>query len=407
MNIDQEETSDFEPEPDDDDIPGEITPSQLERISLSATDWTAETLLSQIERGNIDLSPRFQRRDAWQRDRKSKFVESLILNFPVPQIVLAEQRNARGRFIVLDGKQRLTALLKFAGKAADGEPLNGFALTSMDVLTHLNRRSYEDMVHDDALADELNALHNQTIRTVVIRNWDTDALLHLIFVRLNTSSVPLSPQELRQALYPGEFVNYIDDRSYGSSMLKKFMGLQHADFRMRDVEILLRFLAFSFYIENYSGNMSQFLNLTTERLNDRFVKHRADVEQAVDDFESALQASIDIFGIEHVARKWTGSKFEKRWNRAILDVLLYYFSDASVRDESVRRKNQVINAYKQIFVGDSRFRDAVAATTKSLSATHDRFVLWGEALTGVLDAQVGIPDWDPIRNRFVLRARSA
>ncbi len=406
MNPDQEATNEFESEPNEDELPEEVTASQLDRISLSATDWTTETILNQLDRGNINLSPRFQRRDAWLRDRKSKFIESLILNFPVPQIVLAERQDARGRFIVLDGKQRLTTLMKFAGKAGEGEPLNGFSLTGMEVLETLNGHTYNDLVETASLVGHLDALHNQTIRTVVIRNWDSHALLHLIFVRLNTSSVPLSPQELRQALFPGGFASYIDDRSFHSSILRDLMGLKHADFRMRDVEILLRYLAFSFYIESYSGNMSQFLNETTKRLNSKFADRRADIEQAVDDFESALRASIDIFGIDKVARKWTGSTFESRWNRAVLDVLLFYFSDAAVRDEAVSRSDDVLHAYKQMFDRDSRFRDAVAATTKSLGATHDRFALWGESLATIVSVPIKIPQWDTQSNRLVLPDQS-
>src|SRR5476651_6598 len=70
------------------------------------TDWTTETILSQLKRGNIELNPAFQRRDAWGRAGKSKFIESLILGLPIPQIILAESKEKRGTFIVIDGKQR-------------------------------------------------------------------------------------------------------------------------------------------------------------------------------------------------------------------------------------------------------------------------------------------------------------
>lgn len=58
--------------------------------SLWSTDWTAETIVSQLKRGNINLSPRYQRRQAWEPKRQSRFIESLILGLPVPQIILAE-----------------------------------------------------------------------------------------------------------------------------------------------------------------------------------------------------------------------------------------------------------------------------------------------------------------------------
>jgi hypothetical protein len=394
------DTKEFESEPEEDDLPDEITGSQLQRISLSGSDWTTETILNQMDRGNIDLSPRFQRRDAWQRDRKSRFIESLILNFPVPEIVLAERRERRGQFIVLDGKQRLTTLLQFTQKGVDESPMNGFTLTDLQVLKHLNRRNYVDMTVDDTLLRELDAFHNQTIRTVVIRNWDNDAVLQTIFVRLNTSSVPLSPQELRQALHPGPFSDFIDDRAVASEPLKLLLGLKRPDFRMRDVEILLRHTAFSFFLDKYSGNMSQFLNLTAASLNNSFSKRRADIEQAIDNFDLALEASITIFGLEHTARKWTGSEFESRWNRAILDVLLFYFSDQPTRAGALRQPEKVIAAYKEIFESNTGFRDAVEATTKSLSATYDRLSVWGQSLASALGITVPIPGWDAEKNRI-------
>jgi hypothetical protein len=57
----------------------------------------------------------------------------------------------------------------------------------------------------------LDQLDNQTIRTIVIRNWKTESFLHKIFLRLNVENTPLSSQELRQALHPGGFINFLDD----------------------------------------------------------------------------------------------------------------------------------------------------------------------------------------------------
>ena len=66
--------------------------------TLWSTDWTAETIVSQLKRRNINLSPRYQRRQAWDPKRQSRFIESLILGLPVPQIILAEDNSRRGSF---------------------------------------------------------------------------------------------------------------------------------------------------------------------------------------------------------------------------------------------------------------------------------------------------------------------
>jgi len=92
-----------------------VDPSLLGQAVVFGTDWTAATLIDQLGRGNIKLDPIFQRRDAWNAARKSRFTESIILGLPIPQLVLAEAKDDRGSFLVIDGKQRLLSLQQFAG----------------------------------------------------------------------------------------------------------------------------------------------------------------------------------------------------------------------------------------------------------------------------------------------------
>jgi hypothetical protein len=81
----------FDDESDEQDVAEELTPGSVAAV-VTGTDWTTETIVSQLKRRNIQLNPRFQRRDAWKRDRKSRFIESLIVGLPIPQIVLAESK---------------------------------------------------------------------------------------------------------------------------------------------------------------------------------------------------------------------------------------------------------------------------------------------------------------------------
>src|ERR1700688_690745 len=82
-----------------------MDPSLLGQAVVFGTDWTAATLIDQLRRGNIKLDPIFQRRDAWDPKRKSRFIESIALGLPIPQIVLAEAKDEKGAFLVIDGKQ--------------------------------------------------------------------------------------------------------------------------------------------------------------------------------------------------------------------------------------------------------------------------------------------------------------
>jgi hypothetical protein len=177
---------------------GSLNPQIVQQAVVAATDWTTETVVNQINKGNILLNPRFQRRDAWENSRKSRFIESLILGLPIPQLVLAETKNRKGRYIVIDGKQRLLSIRQFT--AGENDPdYTQLRLTGLDIRRDLNTKTLNDISNDADLYQDVSAFENQPIRTVVIKNWRDENFLYRIFLRLNTGSVPLSPQELRPA----------------------------------------------------------------------------------------------------------------------------------------------------------------------------------------------------------------
>ena len=366
---------------------------QTRRISeavVYSTDWTTETILLQIQKGNINIDPRFQRRDAWDIGKKSRFIESIILGLPLPQIVLAELKEERGKYLVLDGRQRLLTLLQFTSKESGKN--NGFKLKSLDVRLDLIGRSFEEFEMDMNLRDDLNQFNNHPIRSVIIRNWPDRDFLHLIFVRLNTGSVQLSPQELRQALFPGPFTDFIDDSASKSNALKVLLRINDPDFRMRDVELLLRFLAFSYYIQQYSGDLKHFLDNTCSDLNYQWSSMQNDIEKRVSSFEDAVSAGIEIFGEENIGRKYTKAGFESRLNRSVLDVVAFYFSDDKIRNIALERPGLVQEAFKDLCLNDEDFRKSIEFTTKSMTSTTNRFRLWGQKLGETLGLTYRLPE---------------
>ena len=365
----------FDDEADEQDVAEQLPPNTVAAV-VSGNDWTTETIVSQLRRENIQLNPRFQRRDAWRRDRKSRFVESLIVGLPIPQIVLAETKNARGRFIVLDGKQRLLAILQFWG-LGEGDN-NAFRLSALTLRPDLKGVSFSELSTRPEYEQEYNALCNQAVRTVVIRNWKDTNFLHTVFLRLNTGSVNLSPQELRQALLPGKFSNYIDDAAGTSPGLRKLLGVEEADPRMRDTEILARFLAFRFFAEHYPGRMRSFLDDTFETFNKDWKTHEPKVTAAVSEFEDGVNELVQIFGDE-IARKPDSPQF----NRAIFDALIYYHSQPNIRKSLQGKHASVKKAYEQLFTSDSEFSSAIESDTAGAPNTSARLDIWGKALSSI------------------------
>ena len=370
---------------DESDLSG-IQSKTIRDMVVVPTDWTVGTIIEQLRQENIDLSPRYQRRDAWTEAKKSRFIESLFLRLPVPQLVLAE--TSVGSYAIIDGKQRLLSLAQFALNGFVSEPLRLSGITLRPIL---NGKSFSEIRDDRNLREDFNAFYNTTIRTIVVRNWRDERLLYLLFLRLNQNSVSLSPQELRGALHPGKFVNFAELWS-GNSRGMSLLFPKLPDFRMRDVEITIRFFGFQYFANEYSGNMKVFLDDTTSELNRRWNAKYREIEGRAASFDEALIAADEIFSGQ-AFRKFVPEteRFERRINRAILDIVAYYFSIEEVRIASLKNKETVKNAFIQLCRTDMEFVSSVEKTTKSLGATFYRFDRWRSALASALGLNVKMP----------------
>ncbi|WP_405779867.1 DUF262 domain-containing protein [Streptomyces sp. NBC_00859] len=342
-----------------------------------SSDWTAETLLSQIQRNNIEMDPIFQRRDAWDRKKKSRFIESLIVGLPVPQVVLAERKGKKGQFIVLDGKQRLLTLVQFA----QGE----FKLSGLELRSDLNRCNIDGLPSDERLAFE-----TQTLRTMVVRHWQGDEFLYLVFHRLNTGSVPLSPQELRQALHPGPFVAFANRYTTEDSTFAQLFGRKNGpDFRMRDVELLVRHFAFIRFLPDYAGNLKDLLDLTCARLNKSWSNESALAEEEARDCAEAISVVTEVFG-KNAFRRHNGEGYERPFNRAVFDIMCFYARHREVRERMQSRQDDVRSAFERLS-RDSKFVASLTSTTKSMDAVETRLSKWGRALEQAIEMELQIP----------------
>lgn len=368
------------------DAQDESPPSSF-RSFLQSTDWTVGTILDQIDHGNIDLNPQFQRRTVWTVQRMSRYIESLIIGLPVPQLVFAAEKSARGKFIVLDGKQRLTSLERFFKSDSSDAPMR---LRGLTLRPDLEGVTFDDLGHDPDLIESYRSLMNATIRTVSIHDWSDVEYLSIVFHRLNTGSVALASQELRQALYPGPFSTRLDAYAADSQNLHRALRTDSADFRMRDTELALRFVSFSLRLPMYSGNLKTFLDDTTLSVNADWDAWRDRVEVSLDNLEHSLATALEVFG-EDAFRRYRGGRYESLFNRAIFDVQSFYFAVPEYRVAALSAPAAVKQAFEGLIDGDVRFVEAISSTTKSLDNTAYRLSAWGVALQRALGLNGPIP----------------
>jgi len=351
-------------------------------ISIAARDWTVETIVQQVKQGNIDLDPEFQRRNAWRDHRRSRLIESFILSFPVPQIVLAENPRRKKTFIVIDGKQRLMTiaglyLKSFRGYWTDPE------LTGLSVLKNLNGLELDELLNHPRFATERRQLGNADIRTTIITGFSDEGVLYDIFYRINTGSVPLSSQELRQVLNRGDFAKHLLNVTSQQNPLWDVLGIAEPDPRLRDVELLLRLVAWRSRSQRYVGNMKPFLDDTMVHFNRSWNDQHDAIGRLVNQLLHGVQMTAEVFG-EHAGRKFKDGRFERALNRAVFEVQAYYFSFPGIRQAVRPKRKTIVSAFRKLSE-DKDFTASIEATTKSIENYKSRFDKYRRMLQSVLD----------------------
>ncbi|HIU83450.1 MAG TPA: DUF262 domain-containing protein, partial [Candidatus Faecicola pullistercoris] len=122
----------------------DISITSLEKTLVVPMDLSVEMITTWYQSQKLNMDPVFQRRYVWDDVLKSTFIESLILNIPIPSILLANDVE-KNKFIVIDGKQRLNTIISFIAPEKDGK---GFKLKGLKVLKELNGFTYKRLKED-------------------------------------------------------------------------------------------------------------------------------------------------------------------------------------------------------------------------------------------------------------------
>lgn len=251
-------------------------------ITSSANDFNVLTITSYIESGSIILPP-YQRNYTWDKKRASKLIESLILGLPVPQVFLYEE--ARNRFAILDGQQRLMSIYFFRKKrfpkmSKRAELREVFAEKGVFPDAVLSDDEYFESfniqlpalggeepsplhgLNYDTLGENLSNFNLRPVRCVIIKQnepKEDNSSVFEIFDRLNTGGVNLKPQQIRANLYFSKFYEalyYLNK----NPRWRRIFGQEERDKDLRDVELLLRAFAMLVYSDEYKPSMTRFLN---------------------------------------------------------------------------------------------------------------------------------------------------
>jgi hypothetical protein len=244
------------------------------KISSYGADYTVDSLVKRME-SKAFFIPSFQRSYVWTQRQASRFIESLLLGLPVPGIFVFKEEGS-ARHLVIDGQQRLKTLHWFYSGV-----FRERVFRLVDVNDAWVGKTYKDLSEDDR-----QRLDDAVVHTTVFKQddpKDRTSVFH-VFERINTGGVRLQPQEIRNCIYYGAFTELLEALNDNADW-RAIYGKKND--RLKDRELILRFLALYYTAPKYSRPMKDFLNTFIS-------SHRNPTEEEQDEFRKSFEAPIKL-----------------------------------------------------------------------------------------------------------------
>jgi hypothetical protein len=300
------------------------------------------------------------------------------LNVPIPAIYTAEDEYT-GKEIVIDGQQRI---LTFHGFIK-----NKFKLKGLSVLSELNGYYYKDLSNlkdetikhfTDELGDLQESICDRPIRVIKILKESHPDIKFEIFERLNSGSVKLNDQELRNCIYRGD-LNDLLKILVKNKDFQRLQGLNEEHLRMLDAERVLRFFAFCDKSErNYKSPLKKFLN---DYMKSKQKIAQNEIEEKEQLFKKCVELCQTVFGNTAFRRIFPGDEdnfngyVDDSLNQGIFDVQMYGFMEYQKRD--IVPKSQVImEAFADLATSNKKFVETIEIGTYGTMQVKRRTEMW-------------------------------
>ncbi|WVM88376.1 DUF262 domain-containing protein [Halopseudomonas pachastrellae] len=312
-------------EPDESRDPGTNieVPFDPTKIDIIAKPMTISSLEDRLDNDELDLTPDFQRQaNVWDTKRKARLIESILLRIPLPSFYFSE--DLQGSYAVVDGLQRLCAVFHFKNVAllnsSTGANLAQLRLKGLQYLKELEGKSYSDL--DRKFQRRISELE---ITANIIRANTPSAVKFNVFARLNQGGMPLNAQEIRNAIFPGDWRSELRRLAESEKFINATDGKVQKS-RQQDMELVLRFIALWQLGDPYrrpsNQTLDEFLNATVEHTLSRW--GGAQWKAAGAAFHHAIDATCQIRG-KHAFRKSAGAQQRKPINRGLFEAELIVF----------------------------------------------------------------------------------
>lgn len=335
-------------------------PYDPDKIRIDHQSINLGMLLEMLEFNEIDLMPDFQRGvDLWTERQKSQLIESILLGLPLPSFYFSVDKKT-GKWLVVDGLQRLSTFKDFY---VDKK----LKLRGLEFLIEYEGKGYHDLTRAD-----YRKISGFKINQYVIDKETPPEVKFLIFKRVNTGGLVLTPQEMRHALNQGPPANYLRKLA-DLEEFKQATDYRISPKRQEDRDFVNRFLAFYLlgFDDAYEGEVDRFLNEAMGKINELADKTLNKIEE---DFKASMIANYKIFGNDAFRKRYDKNDYRKPISKAVFDTLSVNIAwlKEDERKMLVQRKNDFKKFLTEMF-NESDFNSAVSTSTGQKSKVKLRF----------------------------------
>lgn len=341
----------------------EITkPFNPNEIDVYISTVNLGSLIDQLENDEIDLQPDFQRvTDVWDNVKKSRLIESILLGLPLPSFYFSEDPVSQ-KLSIIDGLQRICAIRDFVLEKENPLKLEGLQFL----------KNFEGFTFSQLARPEVKRIKSLKITMNTLRKGTPLDVKYIIFQRVNTAGVPLTPQEMRHALNQGPAAIFIKELADMESF-KKATNYSVESKRMQDRDFVNRFIAFYIGYQDYMGDLDMFLNDKMGELNKMTSEQRDDIRVS---FDKAMKCCYEIFKNDAFRKKYSVTDKRKPISKSVYDTLSVNIAWLSDEEQLMLLKNA--EAFKTGMIrlfNDERFNFSISTGTGQKYNVDLRFMM--------------------------------
>ncbi len=341
----------------------EITkPFNPNEIDVDISTVNLGSLIDQLENDEIDLQPDFQRvTDVWDNVKKSRLIESILLGLPLPSFYFSEDPVSQ-KLSIIDGLQRICAIRDFVLEKENPLKLEGLQFL----------KNFDGFTFSQLARPEVKRIKSLKITMNTLRKGTPLDVKYIIFQRVNTAGVPLTPQEMRHALNQGPAAIFIKELADMESF-KKATNYSVESKRMQDRDFVNRFIAFFIGYQDYMGDLDMFLNDKMGELNKMTSEQRDDIRVS---FDKAMKCCYEIFKNDAFRKKYSVTDKRKPISKSVYDTLSVNIAWLSDEEQLMLLKNA--EAFKTGMIrlfNDERFNFSISTGTGQKYNVDLRFTM--------------------------------